>query len=453
MKDKVLIVGFSVTGVAAARYLSSFCNVYLTESAQKKDEDSKDIIELEKSGVKLEFGAHSDEFIKGAKFAIISPSIPRDAQILKELEKNNVEYFSDIEYIFRYIKDKAKPQMVVVTGTNGKTTTTLLMSHIFSEKYIAPYCGNVGTSPFDCLNNNPDYLIVEASSYQLNYSKELAPKIAVFCNLTPDHLAWHGGIDGYFEAKAAIFKRMDKNSHAILNFDDERVKNLAEKLNCNTHFFALEKSELPCIEGNCYIENNAIYYGAEKIIDTKDVPIVGNHNLQNVMGCIIAAKVENIDNKTIVSAIESFKAPAHRCEFIRMLDETAYYNDSKATNPEAAIVAINSFKGKKTVLIAGGRDKNTSLKEFIELVKQRISKVVLIGEATDRFTDELYSSGYTNIVHAQSLEEAIDLASLDKPDVVLLSPACASFDMFKNYEERGEGCRGYVLSKEQLVSR
>ena len=242
MKDKVLIVGFSVTGIAAARYLSSFCNVYLTESAQKKDEDSKDIIELEKSGVKLEFGAHSDEFIKGAKFAIISPSIPRDAQILKELEKNNVEYFSDIEYIFRYIKDKAKPQMVAVTGTNGKTTTTLLMSHIFSEKYIAPYCGNVGTSPFDCLNNNPDYLIVEASSYQLNYSKELAPKIAVFCNLTPDHLAWHGGIDGYFEAKAAIFKRMDKNSHAILNFDDERVKNLAEKLNCNTHFFALEKS-------------------------------------------------------------------------------------------------------------------------------------------------------------------------------------------------------------------
>ena len=453
MKDKILIVGFSLTGIAAAKYLSDYYNVYLTESAQRKDENSETAAELEKLGVKLEFGLHSGEFINGAKFAIISPSIARDSEILKKLEQNNIEYFSDIEYVFRHIKNQDKPKMIVVTGTNGKTTTTLLMSHIFSKVFNAPCCGNVGTSPFDCLYSNPDYLVVEASSYQLNYSKELAPKIAVFCNLTPDHLSWHGGIEGYFEAKAAIFRRMDKNSNAILNFDDERVRNLAKDLKCSVHFFALDKSELDCIDNNCYVYDGAIYYGDEKITDISKVPIVGNHNLQNVMACIIAAKAENIDTDAIKSAIESFSAPAHRCEFIRMLDGTAYYNDSKATNPEAAIVAINSFEGKKTVLIAGGRDKNTSLSEFIELVKQRISKVVLIGEATERFREELYAEGYTNIVHAQSLEEAIDLASLDKPDVVLLSPACASFDMFKNYEERGEAFRRYVLSKKQLVSR
>ena len=453
MRKKALVIGFSVTGVAAARYLSDKYDVYLTEGNPKKEEDAQKIKELEEIGVKLEFGSHSDDFIHNADFAIISPSIPRDAEILRRLDEKNIEYFSDLEYVFRLTKNQTKPKMLVITGTNGKTTTTLLMSHIFSQKFKAPSCGNVGTSPFDCLKENPDYLIAEASSYQLNYSKELAPQIAIFTNLTPDHLAWHGGLEGYFEAKASIFKRMGENSHAVLNFDDEKVKKLANDLKCNAHFFALEKSELADTAGNCYIDNGAIYYGEEKIIDTNDVPIVGNHNLQNVMCCIIAAKIEGIDTKVISDGIKSFKAPAHRCELIRVLDDTAYYNDSKATNPEASIVAINSFEGKKVVLIAGGRDKNTSLDEFIKSVKNRISKVVLIGEATKRFMEELYNSGYTNIVHAQSLEEAIDLASLDKPDAVLLSPACASFDMFKNYEERGEAFRRYVLSKKQLVSR
>lgn len=453
MRNKALVIGFSVTGVAAARYLSDEYDVYLTEGNPKKEEDAQKIKELEEIGVKLEFGSHSDEFIQNADFAIISPSIPRDAEILRRLDEKNIEYFSDLEYVFRLTKNQTKPKMLVITGTNGKTTTTLLMSHIFSQKFKAPSCGNVGTSPFDCLKESPDCLIAEASSYQLNYSKELAPQIAIFTNLTPDHLSWHGGLEGYFEAKASIFKRMGESSHAVLNFDDVKVKKLANDLKCNVHFFVLNKSELADTAENCYIDNGAIYYGEEKIIDTKDVPIVGNHNLQNVMCCIIAAKIEGIDTKVISEGIKSFKAPAHRCELIRVLDDTAYYNDSKATNPEASIVAINSFEGKKVVLIAGGRDKNTSLDEFIKSVKNRISKVVLIGEATKRFMEELYNSGYTNIVHAQSLEEAIDLASLDKPDAVLLSPACASFDMFKNYEERGEAFRRYVLSKKQLVSR
>ena len=459
MKEKILTAGFSLTGIAAAKYLSTCYDVYLTEANKKNEEDADKIKELENLGVKLEFGGHTKEFVQGAKFAIISPSIPRDADIIKLLEECKVEYFSDIEYVFRITREKQKPKMIVITGTNGKTTTTLLTSHIFSQKFIAPSCGNVGKSPFEYLNANdassvyPDYLIAEASSYQLNYSVELAPKIAIFCNLTPDHIAWHGGLEGYFEAKASMFRRMDENCHAILNFDDEKVKNLAKELKCKVHFFALRGDELNSKDKNCYIWDNSIYFGDEKIIDTNDVPIVGSHNLQNVMCAVIAAKIEGIDTSIIVNAIKDFKAPAHRCEFIRMLDGTAYYNDSKATNPEASIVAINSFEGKKTVLIAGGRDKNTSLDEFAAFVKERISKVVLIGEATQRFTDELYKNGYSNIVHAQSLEEAVDLASLDKPDIVLLSPACASFDMFKNYEQRGEAFRRYVLSKKQLVSR
>ena len=447
---KVLIVGFSVTGIACARYLSKYCDVYLTEFNPQKDEDKNIIDELSGLGVKLEFNGHSEEYINGCEFAIVSPSIPRDAQILKKLGERNISYFSDIEFVFENL-DNSK--MILITGTNGKTTTTLLMSHIFGTRFNTPACGNVGVSPVEFLEQKPDYYALEASSYQLNYSKKIAPHIGVFTNLTPDHLSWHGGLDGYFDAKASAFLRMNEKCHAILNFDDDRIRELAQRLKAKVHFFALNGSKLSKKDGCCHLFDGAIYYGEEKIIDICDVPIVGNHNLQNVMCCVIAAKIEGIETFEIRNAIMSFKAPSHRCEFVRNLADTAYYNDSKATNPEASIVAINSFEGQKVVLIAGGRDKNTPLDEFIQAIKERISKVVLIGEASCRFMNELYLAGYMQTVKAQTLEEAIDFASLDKPDVVLLSPACASFDMFKNYEERGEAFKRYVLSKKQLVSR
>ena len=165
------------------------------------------------------------------------------------------------------------------------------------------------------------------------------------------------------------------------------------------------------------------------------------------MCSILAAKLIGLDNQIIKERLMSFRAIEHRLEFIRTIEDTDYYNDSKATNPEASIVAINSFENKRVVLIAGGRDKKTTLKDFVQVVKEKISKVILIGEATKRFRDELSQNGYINIVNSKTLEEAIDIASLDKPDVVLLSPACASFDMFESYEKRGDAFKNYVLSK------
>ena len=255
---------------------------------------------------------------------------------------------------------------------------------------------------------------------------------------------WHKTFENYFEAKAKMFRNMDENSCAILNYDDEMLRKLGENLKAKTYYFSLQDRNLK----NCtYFESGKIYYHDEKIVDSKDLHIVGPHNMQNVMAAIIVAKILGMDNKTIKNALKSFKAIEHRLEYIRTIDGTDYYNDSKATNPEASIVAINSFKNKKVVLIAGGRDKKTSLKDFIAAVKEKISKVILIGEATNRFKTELSKSGYMSIVNSKTLEEAIDIASLDKPEVVLLSPACASFDMFENYEQRGEAFRNYVLSK------
>jgi len=438
---KILILGFSTTGVACAKYFASKkANVFVSEFSSLKEKDVSLAEELKSLGVKLEFDGHSDEFIDSAEFCILSPSIPTDAPILAKLKEKNIPYFSDIEYVSKFENEK----IVLITGTNGKTTTTALTSHILSKKYQAPYCGNIGISPIEYKDKNIDYYVVEASSYQLNYTDECAPKIGIFTNLTPDHILWHKTIENYFEAKAKPFRAMGENSFAILNYDDSMTKKLGEEIQAQVYYFSLQKQNIP----NCiYLENDEIIFYDEKIVNINDLQIVGPHNIQNAMCAILAAKITGLDNKTIKEALKSFKAIEHRLEFVRTIDETDYYNDSKATNPEASIVAINSFIDKKVVLIAGGRDKKTTLKDFIKAVKEHISKVILIGEATERFRDELAKNDYINIVNSKTLEEAIDIATLDKPDVVLLSPACASFDMFESYEKRGEAFRNYVLSK------
>ena len=438
---KILILGFSITGIASAKYFNSLgANVFVSEFNDKKEKDLALIEELKQLGIKLEFNGHSEEFIKNSAFCILSPSIPTDAPILKELEKQNIKYFSDIEYLS--FEDNKKS--ILITGTNGKTTTTALTSHVLSEKYNAPYCGNIGVSPLEYKSKNPDYYVIEASSYQLNYSINFTPYIGIFCNLTPDHILWHKTIENYFEAKAKPFRNMDETCHAILNHDDEMTRKLGSEIKAQVHYFSLSKQNLK----NCiYLENDEIILNDEKIININELQIVGNHNVQNAMCAIVASKIIGLNNEEIKERLKTFKAIEHRLEYVRTIDETDYYNDSKATNPEASIVAINSFTGKKVVLIAGGRDKKTTLKDFIAAVKEKISKVILIGEATERFKNELSDNGYMNIVNSKTLEEAIDIASLDKPNVVLLSPACASFDMFESYEKRGEAFRNYVLSK------
>lgn len=438
LKDKkVLILGYSLTGKkSAAFFVKRGAKVYISEFSEQKE----NVDELLDMGVKIEFGAHTDEFIKDADFCIISPSIKDTAPVL---EKIKCPVYSDLEFTGKFLNYEDK--MVLITGTNGKTTTTMLTSHILSEKYDAPYVGNVGVPPLEYLKDKtPDYLAVEASSYQLHYSKTLTPKIAILCNITPDHLSWHNGMEGYIKDKTDILKRMDKNSYVILNYDDPYTKTFKDEIKANVYYFSLQKIDY---ENVCYLKDGAIYFKNEEIIKTEDILLAGNHNYQNVMCAIIAAKLIGLDNLTIKNSIKKFKAPAHRLEFIEKIGNTAYYNDSKATNPEASNVAINSFPNKRVVLIAGGRDKNTPLDEFVSYIKDRIEKVVLIGEAAERFKKELLNAGFNNIKEEKTLNGAIDEAGRENPDVVLFSPACASFDMFDNFEVRGECFRKYVLQK------
>ncbi len=434
--SKVLVLGLSKSGIAAAKFLKKHgYDVYLTESKSIEPD-----AELEKMGIHIETGGHSLKFVDGSEFAVTSPGIPPYSIIIELLRLKNIPVISELELAYRM----SDTPFVAITGTNGKTTTTALTAHIFERRFRAKACGNIGQPPCDMADDKLDYYVCEMSSYQIAMSPTLTPFISVWTNFTPDHIDWHQGIENYFAAKAKIFKAPQAPKFAVLNACDERLKTF--EADGTVFWFGERKTGNCCYrkDGEFIYENNGV---VEFVMPVADCPLVGEHNYQNTECAIICAKLAGIDNETIIEAIKDFKSPAHRLEFVAEKDGISFYNDSKATNPEAAIVAIKSFNNKNVVLLAGGRDKNTSLKEFCDEVKAHIKTVILIGEAADRFEKNLKNSGFENVLRENSMQSAINRAIDLKPDVVLLSPACASFDMFKSYEERGDVFKDYVLSK------
>lgn len=440
---KVLIMGFSMSGKSAAKYLARHgADVFITENREQKEEDLKDIQELEGLGIKIEFGGNSDEFLNDSYMAIVSPSVPKESELYKKVQEKNIQIISEIELAY---KETGRP-FIGITGTNGKTTVTALTSHILSSEYKAPECGNIGVPPTSLLDNDIDYFVCELSSFQMEHTNAFRAQIACWTNFTPDHITWHGTLENYFDAKAKLFRNPTASAFAVLNGADEKLLEFSKTVGGTVFLFDKE------VEDNCcYIKDESIFYKRNKkeefIIKLADCPLIGHHNYQNIMCCVIIAKIIGISNEHIQERIKDFVVPEHRLEKVREYNGITFYNDSKATNPEASIVAINSFNNTDVALIAGGRDKLTTLDEFCESVKQHIKTVILIGEATERFEEALKKSGFDNILRADTMESAIDKAIELKPNNVLLSPACASFDMFKGYEERGTVFKNYVLSK------
>ena len=442
MADKILILGLSKSGTAAAELgISLGYDVYLTES--KSEVDELQVKKLENIGVHVEFGGHSENFIENSVLAVTSPGIPPKSEIFKRIKAKNIPIISEIE--FAYINSDTP--FIAITGTNGKTTTTSLVEHILSQNFNAPACGNIGLPPSSLIENENDFLVCEISSFQAEMTQQFKPFISCWTNFTPDHIDWHNGLENYFNAKAKLFLGKQAPSFAILNANDEKLLEFSKKCK-KSKVFLFDTENYP---NSSYIKENAIWFKEdcfeEKIIDLKNCPLVGHHNYQNIMCGIICAKICGMENDDIKTRIESFKAPEHRLEKVRELNGITFYNDSKATNPEASIVAIESFNNMNVALILGGRDKNTDLTQMCKSINKHISTVLLIGEATERFEENLKKNGFNNIIKEETIEKAIDKAISISPDIVLLSPACASFDMFKSYEHRGEVFKKYVLSK------
>lgn len=440
---KVLILGLSKSGISAAKYLSEHgADCYITEQKALQDKDKEMVKELEEEGIKVETGAHTDEFINDSYIAITSPGIPPKSEIFTRLKEKNIPIIGEVELAYL----ETSSPFIAITGTNGKTTTTYLTSHILNSEFNAPVCGNIGVPPTSLLDKKLDYFVCEVSSFQLATAPTFRPQIACFLTFTPDHIDWHGGLDKYFEAKISLFKDEKQPLYAVFSGVDETIYEFAKKY-IGEKFIYGKELERNC----CYIKNEAIYFKRnteEEIIKLDEIPLVGEHNWQNTMCAIIIAKLTGISNKNIKERIMSFKAVEHRIEYVADIQGKSFYNDSKATNPEASFVAIKSFEGKNLTLIAGGRDKNTDLTEFCkDYINKYVSTVILIGEATQRFKENMEKNGFNNIITANSLQEAVDISLKLDTQIVLLSPACASYDQFNSYEHRGEVFKDYVKSK------
>jgi len=356
------------------------------------------------------------------------------------------EVIADIEVAFR---DATMP-VVAITGTNGKSTTTAWISFMLERTGLkAPACGNIGLPVLEALEQNPDYLIVEVSSFQLFYADLFAPKVGVWTNLTSDHVDWHGSLEDYIAAKASMFKRQSRTSYAVLNFDDPIVsatKTEAEIFPFSTH------NELKDSVHGAFLKNEFLCYRSKVrthvLNSINQLQVFGQHNLENALATVAAVSLLDLEPEQIEAGLKEFKGLEHRLEYVDTVDGVACYNDSKATNPDSAIKALEAFK-EKIVLIAGGRDKNTSLDEFVESVRNHTAAVILLGEARERFEKALTEGGVRNIYSVAQLDQAIDLGIGLHKGPLVLSPACASFDMFKNFEDRGSVFKDLVRSRRQ----
>ncbi len=441
---KVLIIGLSKSGISAARYLSNKgADCFITEFKPLKDEDEELVQELQNEGIHVETGTHSDEFIKDAYLAVTSPGVPPKSEIFSRLKEQKIPVIGEVELAYL----ETSTPFIAITGTNGKTTTTMLASHILSSEYNAPVCGNIGIPPTSLLEERPDFYVCEVSSFQLAFAPAFKPQIACFLTFTPDHTDWHDGIDNYFKAKTSLFKDYKQPLYAIFSGVDKKIYEFSKNYTGAKFIYAKELDQ-----NCCYIKNNAIYFkrtkAEEEIIKLDEIKLIGEHNYQNIMCAVIIAKLTGISNEHIRERIMSFEPVEHRIEFAGVINGKTFYNDSKATNPEASFVAIKSFEGKKLTLIAGGRDKNTDLTEFCkDYINRYVNTVILIGEAAERFKTNMENNGFNNIILADSLENAIDISLTLDNEIVLLSPACSSYDMFNNYEHRGEVFKNYVKTK------
>ncbi len=444
-KKTILILGAGKTGISSAFFLLDKANKILLSESKSLSKDIEDkILLLTNSGIEVEFNKNSDAFINKADLVIISPGISPETEIVKRIRSHNIPIISDIELASYFTK---KP-IIAVTGTNGKTTTTSLITHLINTSgKKALSCGNIGKPFIEAINKDKgdvDYFVLEISSFQAYYSPSLSCEIAVCLNITPDHLDWHVNFNNYVKAKEKLFLQQKQQAWSILNFSDDILKKF--KPNTNKFYFSYKKPDKNTLEsfskfafhedGNLFIKDeNKIH----KLTNKSELNILGSHNIENALAASAAVWALNI--KHIEKSLKTFKGVEHRLEYVKKTQNKLFYNDSKATNPEAtikAIEAISEMKDKNITLILGGKDKKTSLDEMINAIKKHVSEVILYGEAKERFQNELNKNSFKKLIIVNDLNDAITTSLKSKTDIVLFSPACASFDMFKNYEERGK---------------
>ncbi len=436
---KVMVFGAGISGVGAAEILAECGAVVTLYDAKERAVDQSVADKIASAGGAIIMNQPVQTVIDNVEIIVLSPGVSIYLPEIVRAVAMGKKVIGEVEVA--YLLNQGK--LIAITGTNGKTTTTTLVGEMVAKKDVpSAVGGNIGQAlsiQAMSLQGADSILVAEISSFQLEAIESFRANISAILNITPDHLDRHKTFENYVQAKAEVLKNQTAEDYAILNYDDKNVARLAKQTLAKVCYFS---SNQVLDEGVFVNEQGVInlQYRGEKVefCAVKEMQLFGKHNVENALVAVACAYFAGVAVQDIVAVLKSFTGVEHRIEYVNTVGGVKYYNDSKATNPESSIKALEAFE-VKVVLLAGGYDKNTDLTEFMSLVREKTAQVIFLGNAKDRFKEEAVKNGVHNIHMADSFEQAVaSAASLALPgQVVLLSPACASYDMFNNFEERG----------------
>ena len=444
---KVLVFGLGISGIGAGKILEAHgADVVLYDGNQKLTEEKVRKQLGEDSNARIVIGEFPEEILENLDMTVLSPGVPTDLPVIEKMRKQGVTVIGEVELAYQY----GKGDVLAITGTNGKTTTTTLLGEIMKNYQDNVYVvGNIGT-PYTTaasLMTDDTITVAEMSSFQLESIVDFRPRVSAILNFTPDHLNRHHTMEAYVNAKKNIAKNQTEDDYCILNYEDELTREFGKEVKAKVLYFSSQRK----LEEGIYLEDgNIIYhYGnvSEKICHVDELQILGTHNHENVMAACAMAAVYGVPVEKIRESVKAFKGVEHRIEYVTETDGVAYYNDSKGTNPDAAIKGIQAMN-RPTVLIGGGYDKGSEYTEWINSFDGKVKKLILIGDTKEKIAEDARKCGFTDYEFADTFEEAVLTAAkiAESGEAVLLSPACASWDMFPSYEVRGEKFKEIVKS-------
>ena len=432
---RVLVVGLGKSGVASALFLKARGARVTVSDSKSEAELHEHIPVLLDNGIAVETGGHGERTFGQQDLIVISPGVPVNAPALEPARRLSIPIIGEVELAARFLQGK----LVAITGSNGKTTTTALAGDVLAAGAAKTLVGgNIGTPAISLVpeSSEQSYTVLEISSFQLETIQTFHPQIAVVLNVTPDHLDRHGTFEVYWEAKRRIFENQKEDDFAVLNIDDREAAKMGQGLKAQLRWFS-RKSE---VDSGAFVRDERIFYrdsqGEREIMPLADMQLKGAHNVENVLAAVAIGMIAGVAPERIREAVKNFKAVEHRLEYVATINGVEFYNDSKATNVDATIKALESFS-KNIHIILGGKDKGSDYTVLTPLLQTRVKRVYTIGAAAEKI--ESHIRGAAQITQAGTIEVAVRKAmdAAAEGDVVVLAPACASFDQFTSYEHRG----------------
>jgi len=447
---RVLVVGLGKSGVASALFLQAQGARVTVSDSKQEDQLRNEIPILLDRGITVESGGHGERTFRQQDLIVISPGVPVNAPVLEPARKLGIPIIGEVELAARYLKG----ELIAITGSNGKTTTTALAGEVVAAGGSPTLVGgNIGTPAISLVPESTDasYTVLEISSFQLETIEKFHAKIAVVLNVTPDHLDRHGSFAAYWEAKRRIFENQTADDFAVLNADDPEAAKMASGLRAQLRWFSRKNA----MESGAFVRGEKIFYkdaaGEREILSLHDMQLKGAHNVENVLAAVAIGSILGIGPAKIRDTVRNFKAVEHRLEFVANVNGVDYYNDSKATNVDATIKALESFP-RNIHIILGGKDKGSDYTVLKPLLAERAKRVYTIGAAAEKIESHL--GNVVPLTRAVTLDVAVRKAAEGavSGDVVVLAPACASFDQFTSYEHRGKVFKDLVqqLAKKQM---